>query len=159
MIMAGGDLGLTKNVQLKQELKESAHRMRMIDHVEFRDYVDDVEKLMKSVDVVLNFSESESFSLICLEALFYGVPLIATDCGGPAELFENEVSGLLVPNRNVQVMAAAIIKLSHDQESREAFSRSGRKFVTEKFAIEKIAPMLESLYDVDKDRVNPIFAG
>ncbi|HEY3430726.1 MAG TPA: glycosyltransferase family 4 protein, partial [Cyclobacteriaceae bacterium] len=120
------------------------------DHVEFRDHVDDVEQLMKSVDVVLNFSESESFSLTCLEALFYGTPLIATDCGGPAELFENEISGLLVPNRDAQAMTAAMVKLSLDQKSREAFSQAGKKFATEKFHIEKSARILESLYDRDK---------
>ena len=56
---------------------------------------------------MLNFSESESFSMTCLESLYYGTPLIATDSGGPAELFKHGESGHLVPNRDVQAMAKA----------------------------------------------------
>ena len=55
--------------------------------VHFDGFAANTEVAMKGHDMVLNFSEAESFSLTCLDALYYGVPLIATDCGGPAELF------------------------------------------------------------------------
>jgi glycosyltransferase involved in cell wall biosynthesis len=108
--------------------------------------VDDVEKLMKSSDIFLNFSESESFSLTCLEALVYGVPLIASDSGGPGELFEHEQSGLLVPNRDLSAMTAAIVRLSKDQKLRERFALEGRQYVTKKFGIEKSASALTNVY-------------
>ena len=59
---------------------------------------------------------------------------IATDCGGPAELFEHGKSGLLVPNRDVRAMAAAIDQLAADVALRREFSAASRRYVRHKFA-------------------------
>jgi glycosyltransferase involved in cell wall biosynthesis len=101
---------------------------------------------MKAADIVLNFSESESFSLTCLDALFFGTPLIASDCGGPAELFEHERSGLLVPNRDVLAMSAAIVQLAASADTRQRFAEAGRYFVRQKFAPAHTYQLLGELY-------------
>ena len=62
------------------------------------------------------------------------MPLIASDCGGPAELFEANVSGLLVPNRDVAAMAAAMVQLAENTGQRQAFAQASRVFVRQKFA-------------------------
>jgi len=95
---------------------------------------------------VLNFSEAESFSLTCLDALYYGVPLIASDCGGPAELFETGKSGILVPNRDVAAMADAIVALAADADLRQRFSKASRIFVRQKFAPAHTYQLLEACY-------------
>ncbi len=130
----GGDMGLAKNQEFRQELEARVQQAGLTEVVQFSGFATDTEALMKSHDVVLNFSEAESFSLTCLDALYYGVPLIASDCGGPAELFENGRSGLLVPNRDVAAMAAALEQLASSGAQRQAFSVAGRAFVRRKFA-------------------------
>ena len=130
----GGDMGLVKNQEFRQELEARVQQAGLTEVVQFSGFATDTEALMKSHDVVLNFSEAESFSLTCLDALYYGVPLIASDCGGPAELFENGRSGLLVPNRDVAAMAAALEQLASSGAQRQAFSVAGRAFVRRKFA-------------------------
>ncbi|RZK45184.1 MAG: glycosyltransferase, partial [Hymenobacter sp.] len=97
----GGDMGLAKNQAFRQKLEEEVAEYNLAKIVTFEGFATDVEAAIKAADVVLNFSESESFSLTCLDALYYGTALIASDCGGPAELFEHDRSGLLVPNRDV----------------------------------------------------------
>jgi glycosyltransferase involved in cell wall biosynthesis len=108
--------------------------------------VTDTEAKIKAADIVLNFSESESFSLTCLDALFFGTPLIASDCGGPAELFEPERSGLLVPNRDVPAMSAAIVRLAASAELRQQFVPAGRAYVRQKFAPAHTYQALAALY-------------
>lgn len=130
----GGDMGMAKNQEFRQELEAAAQRAGLHEAVRFDGFTANIEETMKAHDIVLNFSEAESFSLTCLDALYYGVPLIATDCGGPAELFENEKSGLLVPNRAVPAMAAAIGQLAGNEAQRRAFSAASRPFVRSKFA-------------------------
>ena len=93
--------------QYIDELIEFVVKEGLSDRVYFEGPVKDVEKTMKDADVVVNLSESESFSMVCLEALTYGMPLIVSDCGGPRELVQNDVNGLLVGNRNVDQAAAA----------------------------------------------------
>ncbi len=133
LLFAGGDMGLEKNKQFRQQLEEKIARLGLSGVVRFESFITDVEKKIKEADIVLNFSESESFSLTCLDALFYGTPLIATDCGGPAELFENGISGILVPNKNVDAMAEAMVTLASNFELRRAFSRNGKLYVRRKF--------------------------
>lgn len=146
LIMAGGDLGLAKSIQMKKQLIQLVSELGMKEKIVFSDFVEDVELIFKSSDIVLNFSESESFSMTCLEALTYGTPLIATDSGGPKELFEHERSGLLVPNRDVEAMAAAIIRLSGDRNLRASFAKAGREYVSKKFSQKKSAHTLSAIY-------------
>lgn len=130
----GGDMGMAKNQEFRQELETAAQTAGLAEVVSFAGFAADTEATMKAHDIVLNFSEAESFSLTCLDALYYGVPLIATDCGGPAELFESGQSGLLVPNRDVPAMADAINTLAGNEALRRQFSTASRQFVRQKFA-------------------------
>ena len=142
----GGDMGMIKNQEFRQELEATAQAAGLRDVIHFDGFAANTEGAMKSHDIVLNFSEAESFSLTCLDALYYGVPLIASDCGGPAELFENGKSGLLVPNRDVPAMAAAISKLAADEALRQQFSKASRQFVRTKFAPAGTYELLAACY-------------
>jgi glycosyltransferase involved in cell wall biosynthesis len=142
----GGDMGLEKNRVFRQQLVADVERAALQGVVHFAGFAADVEQAMKAADIVLNFSESESFSLTCLDALYYGTPLIASDCGGPAELFENGRSGLLVPNRDVAAMAAAINQLAADAKLRTQFAEAGRQYVRQKFAPAHTYESLGQLY-------------
>jgi glycosyltransferase involved in cell wall biosynthesis len=143
---AGGDMGLAKNQEFRQQLEAAAAQAGLQGVVQFGGFVTDVEAKIKAADIVLNFSESESFSLTCLDALFFGTPLIASDCGGPAELFEHERSGLLVPNRDVPAMSAAIVRLASSPETRQQFAAAGRAYVRQKFAPAHTYESLAALY-------------
>lgn len=111
LYFVGGDMGMAKNQAFRHTLAATAEAAGLAGVVEFSGFATDTEAAMKAHDIVLNFSEAESFSLTCLDALYYGVPLIATDCGGPAELFEHGRSGWLVPNRDVEAMAGAMVEI------------------------------------------------
>jgi glycosyltransferase involved in cell wall biosynthesis len=142
----GGDMGLEKNREFRQQLVSAVDKAGLQGVVHFAGFAADVEQAIKAADIVLNFSESESFSLTCLDALYYGTPLIASDCGGPAELFENGRSGLLVPNRQVAAMAEAINRLAADVRLRAQFAEAGRQFVRQKFAPAHTYENLAQLY-------------
>jgi glycosyltransferase involved in cell wall biosynthesis len=143
----GGDMGMAKNQEFRQQLETEARQAGLSQAVHFEGFAADVEQVIKEADILLNFSESESFSLTCLDALYYGTSLIASDCGGPAELFENGRSGLLVPNRDVTSMAAAINQLAADAALRARFVEAGRQFVRQKFAPAYTYEALGRLYE------------
>lgn len=144
--LVGGDLGMKKNQQFRAQLEARTNAAGLQEVVRFAGFAADVEQAIKAADILLNFSESESFSLTCLDALYYGTPLIASDCGGPAELFENGRSGLLVPNRDVAAMSAAINQLAVDAGLRERFAAAGRAYVRQKFAPANTYETLGALY-------------
>jgi glycosyltransferase involved in cell wall biosynthesis len=143
----GGDMGLEKNRKYRNDLIEMAKSLDIIELIEWSDFVEDVEFEYKAADVVLNFSESESFSITCLEAQFFGRPLVATDCGGPAEIIENHVTGILVPNRGVDEMSEAMRMLAQDEKLRSRLAEAARNIVREKFCVQNTSYRLKSVYD------------
>ncbi len=142
----GGDMGLKKNKKYRESLTSLAKELDIDRKIEWKEFTMDVELEYKHGDIVLNFSESESFSIACLEALYFGRPLIATDCGGPVEIIDHSLTGLLVPNRNVDKMSEAMLCLAEDANMRTALGRNGRAAVREKFGVENTSYRLKRIY-------------
>lgn len=146
LLMAGGDLGLKKNQKYLKSLMSLAARENVADKIRFMGFVRDTGSLFGNADIFLNFSRSESFSLTCLEALAHGVPVISTDSGGPAELFESGVSGILVPVGDVKAMTDAIVRVSSDRALRQQLGTRGRLHAQQKFSLRASAEQLRKVY-------------
>lgn len=132
----GGDMGLEKNREFKNELEQRTKELGLEGVVRFSPFNSNVEQSIKEADIVLNFSEAESFSMTCLEAAFYGTALIATRCGGPEEIVEHERTGITVPVKNINAMRDAILTLASDTELRIQYAVAGKEYVRSKFNIE-----------------------
>jgi glycosyltransferase involved in cell wall biosynthesis len=130
----GNDMGLEKNRALKASLELAAVQMGLGDVVTCDGYSNDVELDIKRADIVLNFSESESFSHTCLEACAFGRPIIATRCGGPEEIIRDSVSGLLVPVGSVMRMTEAILQLAQNADLRRSMGLAGASIVRDRFS-------------------------
>jgi|TARA_B100000315_G_C14592275_1_gene596585 glycosyltransferase involved in cell wall biosynthesis len=142
----GGDMGIKKNKKFRQLLQNKTMEWNITDVVEFKGNSFHIDEEIKEADMMLNFSESESFSFTCFEALYYGTPLIASDSGGPKEQFRHMESGYLVPNRDVHAMAEAILYLVRNPEIMKAYSIKSQKFVRENFSFSKTTEKLNEFY-------------
>jgi len=120
----GGDMGLAKNAAYRAELASVAGNLGLNGRVEFDGSVEDVVASIQGADIILNFSESESFSHTCVEAGLLGRPVIATRCGGPEEIVEDGATGLLVPCGDVDLMAGAMQELVANPELRQQFGHA-----------------------------------
>lgn len=108
-------------------------------------FEENIFELMSHHDVVLNFSESESFSMVSLEALLMGKVLIATDSGGPKELFENGKSGFLV-ERDIQAIKSKMVLVASDAELRREIGIEGKRVASLKFDHITSAKRLKEIY-------------
>ena len=144
--LVGGDLGLNKNMRYRGLLEEKAKALGIYDKTEWVGFTNDVEAEYKQAGIVLNFSQSESFSMTCLETLFFGRPLIATNCGGPSEILEGGQIGVLVPMGDIRAMANAMEKLGKDPDERSSIGRRARSVVRQKFSKENTSMQLAALY-------------
>lgn len=141
----GGDMGLDKNKEFKQQLQDRVAELGLSDVVTFTGYAPNVEDEIKKADIMLNFSEAESFSMTCSEAAYYGTSLIATRCGGPEEIIVDKVTGLLVPRKDTDVMAEAMLVLANDANLRNEYAAAGKKLVLEKFTAKKFVQELSDV--------------
>lgn len=142
----GGVFNLQKNIDYKSKLQETARKLNIEDRVIFDGKSEDIFGVLKDSDVMLNFSDSESFSRVSLEALYYGIPLIATDVGGTREMFNHLINGWLVPPKNTDEMSKAMVRLYAEPNLRKEFSEGSKSFVRENFTLEVISKQLKRIY-------------
>lgn len=149
LVFAGGDMGLPKNRIYRSELEHTAGLLGLVNRVSFLGLQDDPKQLFGDCDVVLNFSDAESFSQTCAEAGLMGRPVIATRCGGPEELIEDGVTGILVARADVEAMATAMGRLAIDSDLRRQMGVLARQRMNQLLNArdfrEKMTEILESI--------------
>jgi glycosyltransferase involved in cell wall biosynthesis len=87
----------------------------------------------------------EGIPVALMEAMAMGLPVVATRISGVPELVEHEVNGLLVSDRDVPALAAAIARLADDPALRERFGAAGRATVERAFELRRCAAELRAL--------------
>lgn len=98
-----------------RELEREIARLDLGAHVHLLDGVADVAPLLAAADVLISTSAYEGLSLAHLEALAAGVPVVATDTGGTAEVArDNPALFLLAPDAEASAFAAAIARLARE---------------------------------------------
>ena len=142
----GSDMGLSKNKGYQLNLKKIAEIAGVGDRVEWNGFAEDVSSQYRTADIVLNFSESESFSKATLEALSCGRPIVVTDCGGPAEIVRDKVTGFLVPNKNTNAMEHAMIELATNPSLRKTMGEAAEADMRSRFDVKQTAKKLEEVY-------------
>lgn len=131
---AGGDLGLEKNKIFKRCLMEKVEKLNLEGVITFDGYVDHIEKIIYQSHVILNFSVSESFSRVCVEAASYGRPVIATKSGGPQEIISHGESGFLVDIGDLVSMSKYIKWFSNNPKEIPKMGEIAVDIVNKKFS-------------------------
>lgn len=131
-----GDMGLDKNIKWRDELVRQVDLLGLSDRVIFNGFTNDIWDELAGALAALNFSDSESFSMTCLEASAIGLPVIATRSGGTSEIIEDVVSGILVPVGDIQAMTNANSYVCENPDLVIAVGYAGRKRAGESFLIE-----------------------
>ena len=143
----GGTMGLPRNEEYKQELISKAELLGLSGVVQFHGFVDKISEEYARADLLLNFSESESFSLVCLEAMAHGTPVVCRDSGGPADFVKNDQTGVILTSDSSAVETSGLIdKLISRPGVRERMRQNAYELVRERFAIDKIIGKLEEVY-------------
>lgn len=108
---------------------------------------DEVAERLREADIFLHASHSEGISNAVLEAMACGLPVVCTDAGGMREAVRDGIDGLVVPVRDVEAMAEALVKLARDPELRRRMGEAARQRVLEEFTLEKQTREWRALYE------------
>jgi len=107
----------------------------------------DVAACLDAMDVAIHASNREPFGRVLLEAMATGRPVIAPREGGPVEIVADGETGLLVPPRDPDALARAIVTLLHDAPRRTAMGWAARARVGTVFDIRTHARAIEAVFD------------
>jgi glycosyltransferase involved in cell wall biosynthesis len=107
---------------------------------------EDVPRILAACDLVVIPSRREGQSIVALEAMAAGRPIVATRVGGLAALAEG-AGGVVVPPDDPIALADALLRLLKDPNERAGRAASGRAYVETHASAEATAAAVAALYD------------
>ncbi len=120
----------------KNTVHKLANELDLGDRFIFTGFRKDLGNFLKMFDIFVLASKKEGLGTSILDAQAVGLPVVGCDTGGIPEAVKHEQNGLLVPPKNEQSLAAALLRLINDYESRKKLGQTGRQTVAQ-FSIEQ----------------------
>lgn len=140
-------VGDTMDKGYLSSLKEKAKNLGIEDKIFFTGFTKNVNEYMQLFDINILATPRETFGLVVIEAMSNGICMCATNCGGPLEIIEDGVDGILF-ERNNDDLANKIKFLYENREIKEGLALAGKKKAHEKFDKNK---QLQKLYKVIRE--------
>lgn len=134
-------------IEYEQSLLARANSSALRGHVHFIGRRDDVHLQMNEALLLVHAAREEPLGRVLLEACASGLPVVATEVGGTAEIFpDGSGTAVLVPKDDSESMSSAIIELMLDDARLRALAQSARKRATECFDAGMAAIRLAQIY-------------
>ena len=130
----------------KVTLEKLIHAMNLSDCVFFLGFRSNINEILSLIDVFVLSSISEGTSMTLLEAMASGKPVIATNVGGNSKVVIDDITGFLVPAKNVEAIAEKITVLYANRKLREVMGFMGRDIVGKNFSLQEMIRQYEELY-------------
>ena len=121
---------------LKYYLEKMANALSIQDRLTFPGHVYNVAECLKYLDIFVLPSKLENFSIVLLEAMRAGLPIVATNIGGNPEAVYNDA--VLVPSESPKELSQAILKLSEAGELRKRLGTAARERFLNNFTEKKM---------------------
>jgi glycosyltransferase involved in cell wall biosynthesis len=117
------------------------------DKIQWLGLREDIPYLMAAFDAFVLTSLNEGMGRVLLEAGAAGTPSAASSVGGVPDIIRDGKTGILVPPRDPQAMANAILALARDAALRTSMGRAAREFVVPAFGLDRMTERVETLYE------------
>lgn len=141
----GAHLAVAGDGPCRGELEQQVQTLGSAGQVHFMGVRDDVESIIRSIDVAALSSDREGLPLFALECMANRTPLVATAVGGLKEIITDGVNGLLVPARDPAGLAAALRSLLEDRPRAAALATAAAATM-HAYSIDEIAERFTELY-------------
>ena len=130
----------------RKTLQLQAEEMGLDPIIYFMGDRSNIAEILKSVDIVVQSSNSEGLPNVIMEAMSASKPVVATDAGGTGELVIHRETGFLIPCGDYKVMAARITSLLLNPTRMRHMGRCGKKHIQTYFSREHLVTTTQQLY-------------
>ena len=145
-LLVVGEPLFNRDGEYAKSLSRAADRSGVADRIHFLGAREDIPAIMRALDLLVVNSRVEPFGLTVIEAMASGTPVLATAVDGINEIVRHGENGWLVPARDQQRLAEAMLFLLGDQNLREQLGTHGRRDAVARFSIERFATEIHSFY-------------
>lgn len=133
--------------ELEATLRTQITHLHLERHVLLAGFRPDALSLQKGFDLFAMSSVTEGLGTVLLDAMAIGQAVVATRAGGIPEVVAHEQTGVLVPPRDADALAAAIVRLLGDADRRAQLGVAGRERVRASFSVERMVQATLDAYD------------
>jgi len=131
---------------LRYYLDEIVEKLNIGRYVKFLGFRKDIGDLLNISDIVVFPSLWEGLSIALLEAMAAGKPIITTTIGSNLEVVKSEETALLVPPKNSESIAEAVIRLINNPEFAKKLGEEAKKTYQKKYTEEIMLNNYANLY-------------
>jgi glycosyltransferase involved in cell wall biosynthesis len=132
---------------LKDELEALAQKLKVGEHIIFANFRKDIREILSAINILIVPSLLEGFPMITLEGMAMAKPIIATGIDGIREQIVDGESGILIPPKDPDAIAKAIVRLSTEKDFSQNLGLEGRRRVEKEFTVEKMVYETEKVYE------------
>jgi glycosyltransferase involved in cell wall biosynthesis len=132
--------------ELRPVLERQIKERRLEKHVFLVGFRPDILSVHKAFDVFVMSSVTEGLGTSLLDAMACAKPVVATTAGGMPEVVVEGETGVLVPPRDHEAMADAIVRLLRDRALRSRMGQAGEARVRERFSSERMVENTLAVY-------------
>ena len=133
---------------LRAELEKKSELLGLTRNVHFLGWVKDAaSSLIPAIDIFVQSSLWEGMSMVVLEAMAQGKPVVATTVGENPYVIDNGTTGFLTEPADVSGMADSLGRLLSDQELRGRFGKAGKEKWSQKFGADAMTTGYSGIYN------------
>jgi len=140
-------VGNTVDENYYQRLVSKVNKKKLQNNILFLGFRTNIREILSALDLFVLPSISEGFSLVTVEAMAAGKPVVGTNSGGPAEIVVDGVTGYLVPPADSGALAEKILVLLKDYCLAESMGKAGHLRAEERFSLERMIDNYHALYE------------
>lgn len=130
----------------RASLERLGRDLGLKDRLRFLGRRSDLEAIMPAFDVFALVSSRESFGLAIVEAMAFGLPVVATCVGGPARIVQEGETGFLVEPGDCEAIQTAFLQMRADPQMRRRQGEAGRVRANALFSARRYAEEVASMY-------------
>jgi glycosyltransferase involved in cell wall biosynthesis len=131
---------------LHGSLKKQIESANLTDSVRLLGFRSDALSILAAADLFVLPSLAEPFGLAIVEAMALSKPVIATNAGGPREIVEHQVTGLIVAPNDPEDLANALRKMLSDPDYRRQLAANGYARFKQHFTSDRMARSMLDVY-------------
>ena len=139
----------------RPELEHLTNELGLRGRVRLLGERDDINVILRALDVFILPSLGEGISNAILEAMATGLPVVATHVGGNPELVDDGVTGFLVPSRSTSSLAAALQRYLDDPGLKRHHGDAGRIRSLKEFSLSRMFAAYDALYSRALAKASP----
>ena len=132
---------------LEAALRQKVQDAGLAPFVVFTGFVQTVEALLPALDLHILMSRNEGFGIATIEAMACGVPAIATDVPGSADILSVSRGGLLVPAHDIEAATATVSELLEQPERRATMGLLARAEAVQHYSRAVVGRQVQAFYD------------